>query len=69
MAKSTTKSPVEVTTTPAPARKQTRLEFLQAQSEMMKKNPAIGIEIAERAGILDENGDLTPYFKGELKDE
>ncbi len=57
------------TKTTTPARKQTRLEFLQAQSEEMKKNPTIAFEIAKRAGIVDENGDLTPYFKGELKDE
>ncbi len=65
MAKSKAKTQVEAATIPAPARPKTRLEVLKAQNEKVRQNPAYGIEVAKRAGILDENGDLAAYFKGE----
>jgi len=59
------KTKVEATATPSSARLKTRLEILKAQHEKVKQNPAYGIEVAKRAGILDENGELTAYFKSE----
>jgi hypothetical protein len=41
------------------------LELLRAQSEKIRKNPEIGVRIAQRAGILDKDGNLTPFYRGE----
>lgn len=38
-------------------------KMLAAQSERIRKNPEIGVEIAKKAGILDKNGRLTAYYK------
>ena len=38
-------------------------KLLDAQLERIKKDPAYGREIARRAGILDEKGQLTDFYK------
>ena len=39
------------------------LEILQAQAQRIRKNPALGVELAQKAGILNKNGELTEHYK------
>lgn len=39
------------------------MRILNELSEKIKKDPSIGIKIARDAGIIDENGKLTEYYR------
>lgn len=40
-------------------------EILAVQAEKIRTNPAYGLELARRAGIVDKNGKLTAHYKRE----
>lgn len=38
-------------------------KVLSAQAQKFRKNPALGIKLAQQAGILDKQGRLTSRYK------
>ena len=39
------------------------LKILQKQAERIQKDPQIGVRIAQRAGIMDKDGNYTGRYK------
>jgi hypothetical protein len=39
------------------------MEILKLLGERIRSDRAFGLAIAQRAGILDENGELTEYYR------
>lgn len=46
-----------------PLTKADERKILAAQSAKIRKNPALGVEIAKQAGILTKSGQLATYYK------
>lgn len=46
-------------------RKEEERRLLNAQAQRIKEDRAYGIRLAQQAGILDENEELTSHYKQE----
>lgn len=49
--------------------RQEELELLAAQNEEIRENPAYGLELLQKAGIYDANGELTEHYRSDPQNE